>query len=455
MSTNDAMSDRLEALERQVIRMRRRGRLTSIAALSVVLLIMGVAAVQSPSKQNSTTMRELRLVDKAGKLRLHLNVDDKGEATMKFTDAKGTQRLLLGLLEDGTSRIRLLDHAGNSAISSSTYVEKHAASNGTQYYNGAELNLTGEGWNFDEKKAKNKAKISFKVYPDGEPVQRFRDTKGDERITLFANKDQHAAVIHHSKGKMRTWSGTTPSGAPRLSLYGEDGKLRLEDTVIEGQTKRRFFDKTGKLRLINAVADSGESGQWCYNKDDVVSFSGINSQGQPLLSMYDSSKRLRMRTEVNAGGPTQTLYDSKGNRRVSLYVNKNQYAAVAHYSDGKQYRHWTGTHPTGEVEVNFSDTDGRLRKIAKIDKNRRMSAAWYDRVSTSPRIWIAANSTGLSELDLYGKDKKLKISSTVKSDDSVYTYRHRTTREIVEAQLKEIGKSMLRDAVKNLFTGDD
>jgi hypothetical protein len=132
-ATLDALSRRVERLERANLRWKRFAS-WSLAALGMVILLGATASKRAKSPAELRTQRlvlvdkaekgraeltlisetapGLVLVDDAGKPRLILALSQYGDPTLSFADAGGTRRMGLSLDLYGTV-LRFADNAGN------------------------------------------------------------------------------------------------------------------------------------------------------------------------------------------------------------------------------------------------------------------------------------------------------------------------------------------------------
>jgi hypothetical protein len=98
--------------------MKARRVWTALVGLNVLLVV--ALLVQSERAQAAKTtealrVRVLELVDKDGRVRAQLKVEDDGEAVLRLRDAKGEVRVKLGAGSDG-SGLLLLNDATEPAI---------------------------------------------------------------------------------------------------------------------------------------------------------------------------------------------------------------------------------------------------------------------------------------------------------------------------------------------------
>lgn len=99
-----ALHSRIDILERRLA----RGRLALWASLGGIWLAALALVAYSTALRGTLAVRELILVDEAGRHRAFLDVDQEGAVYLIFYDVQGKQRQALGIDAEGRPALALL-----------------------------------------------------------------------------------------------------------------------------------------------------------------------------------------------------------------------------------------------------------------------------------------------------------------------------------------------------------
>lgn len=234
------IEERLEGLERESVRARRRNRrVLVVAGLSIAVCAVGVAAF-FPSfvkaQPGASVEKEIRanrftLVDESGRERGRLAVD-LGDAGLFLRDEKGRHRASLMVLKD-RSLLSLSSEKGRTheATLSADNIESSLLLRDENGKVRAGLDVMGGGpriWFRDED---GKLRAALEVDMIG-PKLSLCDENGDRRAFVHFGFD----------------SPFGPAHGPVVSLYDENGKVRAALGVDGTRPRLELFEANEKVR---------------------------------------------------------------------------------------------------------------------------------------------------------------------------------------------------------------
>ncbi len=186
VATIEEMAERLGRLECRCagleghLRWWRRG---GLLALALVALVIAGGAVRDT--QRATVVQKLVLVDKAGKERATLEVDQDGLAAFHLKDAEGRTRLSLDVGAGGDGYVSLLDEEGapHCGLSQTEDAWPYVFLNDKHGRTHIDIGVVGEAkWGFSLRDSDDKHVASMAI--DGE-FNPFVELKGKGDRILF------------------------------------------------------------------------------------------------------------------------------------------------------------------------------------------------------------------------------------------------------------------------------
>lgn len=193
-------TQRLEAAEREIRRVKRVGAMT--IAMIAALVLMGQAIPPKATKVVEAEQFVLR--DRNGKARAWLNMSDDS-VNFALADTNEKTRTLLYLLDDGTHGLILATQDGQ------TRVEVKVGGNGVPT-----LSLVDNDGN----------RIGMFILSDGKPALGLVDRTQKLRGSLGLETDgQVRLTLSDRNATERAELTVLADGTPRLSLIGHSGRL--------------------------------------------------------------------------------------------------------------------------------------------------------------------------------------------------------------------------------------
>lgn len=175
--------ERLEKLEKELARAKRRSRVMLVAVVMTVIgvFLLGAGGESVPKRIRA---QEFDVVDASGGVRAALLVSENGAGpSLKLYDQNGEPCVVLGMGDSGPA-LGLCDRTGTT-------------------------------------------RIALAMLADGEPTLSLYDQNDTARavLAIFAKSGQPMLGLADQNGKSRIGLGMTKSGQPMLGLYDQDGKV--------------------------------------------------------------------------------------------------------------------------------------------------------------------------------------------------------------------------------------
>jgi len=215
------IEDRLENMERELGRQKRRNRWLLAAILPLVggLVASGVfkTMITPVQAQGAGTAKEIRarslvIEDENGNGRAELCVDQNG-SRLRLCDEKGFARAALGVTNKDGPILALFDQNG-------------------------------------------KLCVGLSAFSDG-PELTMYDEKGERRALLLLQKYGARLMLVDEKGYTRAALGVANNGGPILTLNGEDGKGHVSLDVNKNSPCLSLWDENEKARAMMEVNKDG------------------------------------------------------------------------------------------------------------------------------------------------------------------------------------------------------
>lgn len=262
----ESLDARVARLERQTKRLRL---LLGLAALAWVgtaaLCAYGVRyTVQNVRSWSKTAFHELAtqqltLVEKDGKMRARLSVDQEGQALIKFWDRNGTGRASLGAgttggalvmtdekekprlamatQKDGTAFFTVGDDQGNQRV----VLSSHGKEAGITLYDERKIVRGGFGVSSDDlsrfsiSNGDQNAEAELMVSPSGDSTLALKRADGPS-MGMTVNGRSAKLLAKDQKNKTRGSFGIEEKGATTLSFLDQSGKEKAMIAVDSGGT---------------------------------------------------------------------------------------------------------------------------------------------------------------------------------------------------------------------------
>lgn len=203
--TFDTLTQRLDRVERE----NRWWKVLGTATVAVLGLVLFLGATGSKVAEEILARRFV-LMDKDGKARASLVVEDHGLPSLTFFDSEGQGRSTLALDAKGPTLV-FMDADG-------------------------------------------RPRAGLAVGADGSPVLLLRGSDGTDRVMLGVIPEASLApgfaglLLFDKHGKIRGALDVLPDGSPRMYLSGEDEKPRVGLRVLPGGSAGLVFsDTNGKV----------------------------------------------------------------------------------------------------------------------------------------------------------------------------------------------------------------
>ncbi|MEE8169672.1 MAG: hypothetical protein V3T70_03915 [Phycisphaerae bacterium] len=163
--------------------------------------------------------REFRLVDRKGRVRGRLAMNDKELPELILADPNGKFRLVLAIKEDGHPRIQLRDRDGL------------------------------------------KSRAALSMLSDGRPFLSFYDSQGRTRVALGLGAGEAPGfVFTHTDKHARAGISITPDGTARLTFGDDDGGTRLGLGVYpDGSTRLEMYPPRNETPAASITVGSDGS----------------------------------------------------------------------------------------------------------------------------------------------------------------------------------------------------
>lgn len=354
------IDERLEVLERELARTRRRQRFMIIAATMALVAVAlvgfanpatGRAGARQPAEGERIVRARMFVVeDENGKVRAKLGLDDAW--------APGIVALHL-LDEDEAPWFGA--YGSSSAGGSMSLFDKHH--NARAHMSGDDH--LGPGLKLFDSEGEPRAKLCLF---DGRPTLEM-STKNGKLVAGASIKElgPHLGLMD-SEGNVRVALATVANSV-RMEFLGSEGELRAQLSADANGTDFRLIDGEGKgraelaaypsLRRFRLVDDQDQPIAALGASNDGSMFSLFDKDGQlgagfgfadsgPDLRLFDAEGKARASLTLRVGEPALRLYDSEGRVRASVG------ASTTESQDGKQTR-WP------ESSLLLFGPDGKLR----------------------------------------------------------------------------------------------
>lgn len=212
------------------------------------LVASSVATVGAQGPQVVTTT-QVNLVDADGQLRAILaGRDERRMASLSFYDAAGQVRSLIGIDENGTPLVRLLDPAGQSRVSAVVQDGDALVIVGDEASRSGVFGAVGDSpllSLFDAGRSRTRLQLA----ESGSPSLRMFDADGRQSLAMTVDASEAPLMTFHEEGQLRAAFGVreqaavlnltdarqvrlvigvAQDGRPSISFLGEDGQLVQE-----------------------------------------------------------------------------------------------------------------------------------------------------------------------------------------------------------------------------------
>jgi hypothetical protein len=285
----DDLRARLERLERQNLRMKAGG-LFALTVLSV-LLISGAEPREVP---NSLDARRFRVLDRDGKVRVLVGVDDDGSTGFHLMNRQGVERLrMVSSSKDEHTSLAILNAKENEALN------LIFDSKGT----GAIL----------VRDPSDALRIVLGTAPDGTAALGLAD-RSNERLTIGADTEGLASVKLRGSGNEAIGLTMNPDGRGVLYLRADDPLSRTGISMTkDGLSLLEMRRKNGDQ---SAVLFSNSDGRVGFNLGEKHGRIGmfLSPKEPPVLNIFDPGDKHRVRVGIRySGAAGMTVVDRAGN----------------------------------------------------------------------------------------------------------------------------------------------
>jgi len=241
--SNDLTSihERLNLLENENSRFRRKYRMIQIIAIAIGAFILLIGATDSSF--DNITVRQITITDQDGKVRGKIGLDQQGNIGQSFLDSNGTQRVWIAVESDDIARIRLFDDNGKARISSATFSKNQELPRyaGLTFYDeDGETPRINFGVNVQEKSA-------FQIFNDS-----------NNKLRIWTGTDSNNFAIqqfYDQDEKRRVETNTTPTGYAGYLIFDQNDRNRLQlSTTPDHQVVQAFLGQSGDTKVSTVVA---------------------------------------------------------------------------------------------------------------------------------------------------------------------------------------------------------
>jgi hypothetical protein len=178
--------------------------------------------------------------------------------------------------------------------------------------------------------------------------------------------------------------------AEQFVLRDKDGKRRaVLEVNAKGDTVLQLSDRGEKSRINLIVAEDGSPIVSLQDQKDQprVSLSVPASINGSVLNLVDPNGQVRLGMGVRKDGvPTLDLRDKDANRRINL-----------------------GVMPDGSGTLHFFGADESQR--IRMGLGRDLPTLLFFDQQKSPRLGMVVSPTGLVGLDVFGREKRMRLAS--------------------------------------------
>jgi hypothetical protein len=351
----------LSAIVNRLHTLECQNRRMKVIGLTAVLLV-GCAALMGAESVRGKVLEAQKIVLKNadGKPRCSIEVDDKGNVLQTMADAKGNPRIRLMVEAEGTARLRMFDEKGIVRVYAATFPDQHK-----EYPGSGTLGVAGP--------QKDKPSgLHLATDKDGIAFQELYDTNGERRGEFSIYKEGWAVL--------RLYAPEKAAQSNYIALgTATDGTAVQEIATTKGEKKVRRF------------------------------ISSVDCRGIGFHCMYDENEKMRV----------QGLVVPKGTEKTGIAADG--YASQAVFDNRGTIRVDTTTYGDGQCSTDHRDALGRLRLSTIIQRDGN---AFHKHLDTNGqvRVYAGTYTNGQSGLAFLGKSGGSKVSTMVKSDDSVSHY---------------------------------
>ncbi len=410
-----SLDERVAALERSV----RRWRLVGMAGL---LLAVGASAAVGVSWAGRGKVRQLTVVDDAGRERIVLDGSTlelraaEGGARLRLTsDAREAGLELLGVPQTPRMHLKLTEVGDVEQVFSDDFGNRRVViyAAGTGAAGTRHMDTVG------------RVRIEHTTTDGPDAVTIWRDARARDRMVAFTSSRGLANFEHRDpKGNVRLHDGTNEAGQAARQLHDEAGTVRIRSLSDPDQTAQTFWFDTAGRPLIQATSAAGGGGGLLLRNqgDQVRLMMGIDKQGVPGMKMWDGQgverfqigcddmtvltlldpgavPRLVLQTNADAGAIN--VCDSNGKTRFAVFAGGDDNGAEMQlWSPQEKVRIMARTGDSGQASFRMKD-DNQIDRFSM--------TVWQDNAQTfeladalgNARMAMIVDKDNISSMNVY------------------------------------------------------
>ncbi len=214
------------------------------------VLVGGTAVAQDARVM---TVTQVNLVDSSGQLRAVLSArDEQRMASISFYDEAGQVRGVMGIDENGTPAIRLMNAQGQRRLQAFLENEDVFVIAGDETGQSALFGTVGEAPMLNLSDGQ-RVRARLQLSPDGAPALGLFDPEGQRSVTMEADTLGSPFITLYEEGQSRTTMGVT-QGAAVLNMSDAKRPRLVLGVAENGLASVSFLDENGEVEEVLPTA---------------------------------------------------------------------------------------------------------------------------------------------------------------------------------------------------------
>ncbi len=250
----------------------------------------------APTIPKVVRAQTFELTDPAGKTRAWLGVSDDGTTLLKLLDKEGKPKVLVG----SNGEIKVLDAAGNARVTAGTVEGDYGIAV------------------FD---SKGTIRADVRVDSEDNPLVTVRDSTGGERGTLLTLEDEPFFILNDGKEDGAKLALHVEGSLPMLSLWDTAGKARASYSLMEGGAPLlQMTNADGKI--LAQISTGGEQPNLILEsqQSNMAAFLGFTADTDLSLLLQNDQSKTQIGLLLYGTDPTLAIAHENGNPAASMLI---------------------------------------------------------------------------------------------------------------------------------------